>query len=192
VLVRGGYQEHVRAGIQKGWNSEPVGRLPGALQPRRLIGDLAQGTRFTSTVLDVVADGPCLDGAGNRCTDLVGIGAVAALQIDGDRQIGCGHDPLQIGDGEIERHVLAVVEPVRGRDRPAAGRKGLCAARRNRLGAARIPDVEQDDRASRNVESLERLGLRDLIRHVVYPLEIVAARRRSCSSSHCLRQILPP
>ena len=50
-------------------------------------------------------------------------------------------------------------------DRPAARRKRRGAAGRNRLGAARIPDIEEDDRRSPNMQRPETLGLTPLIRH---------------------------
>ena len=89
--------------------------------------------------------------------------AIATFQIDRHRKIGRADDPAQIVDRQSERHVLAIGEAIGIGDRPAARRDRLGTTRGHGLGAARIPDIEEDERLSGDMQRPELLGLARLI-----------------------------
>src|SRR5262249_31741479 len=127
-----------------------------------LIGHFAERSVRRKAVFQVTAHSPRLncqrDGLADRRRRI----AIAALQIDGHRQLGYRDDPPQIVDRQDKRNTLAIGVTVGIGDRPATRGDGLGAARSDRLGAAGVPDVEQNQRLSRNMQRAKFLSLAGL------------------------------
>src|SRR3981081_36270 len=85
-------------------------------------------------------------------------------------------------DRQRERDALAISEPICIGDGPTARRNRLGTGRSDGLGAACIPDIEEDKRFSGNMQRPELLGLARLITH---SLLLMNWRVRSCHAPSC-------
>jgi hypothetical protein len=163
-----------------------IGRLPSAPDAIDLIDRLAKFAVRRKAVLQVAPHGPRVDRQTDGLADHFRRVAVAAFQIDRHRWVGRGDDPTQIVDRPRERNALAIGEAVCIGDRPAARRDRLGTARGDGLGIADMPDVEEDERLSRDMQRPELLSLALLIGHVFLLLDQQAVRHG------CLQAVIDP
>src|ERR1700690_2457793 len=140
-------------------------RLTSVSDASALIGYIAECSIRWKAVLQVAAYGARFDRQGNGLTDHFRRVTIAAFQIDRYRKIRRGDDPAQIVDRHGERDLLAIGEVVCIGNRPTAGCDRLGAARGDCFGTPGIPDVEQDERISWDMQRPELLALVLLIGH---------------------------
>ena len=111
------------------------------------------------TVFQIAAYRPRVDRKANGLAHLVRRVAITAFEIDRDRKVGGADDPAQIVDHQGERNALAIGKAVCVGDRPATRRDRLGTALGDGPGPACIPDVEEDERLSGDMQRPEFLGL---------------------------------
>ena len=150
-----GFQEQVGAGVDEEGAGGGAHRGDALLLAR----DRVEPFAADDAVLEIAADGARFEGEPRRFRHGFRFGAVAALEIDGDGKLDGGGDAAQIVEREVARQVFAVLVAEGGGDAPAAGGDRRGAGLGHRAGAARIPDVEQDQGIARHVERAEALGL---------------------------------
>jgi hypothetical protein len=158
-------EEDVGPGIDEEGKTGAIGGLARTSDPRFLVAHVTQRSVVREAVFEVAPDGARFDCAQYAMRNLINRLAIAAFQIDRYRQIGGGSDAREVVDGEIERKLLAVREPVGCCDRPASRCDGASPRCADRLCAAGIPDVEQHERFSAHMQCPKSLGLEVLRRH---------------------------
>ncbi len=110
-------------------------------------------------VLEVAADRACRREPHDIGGPLFGVVGVGPLEIDRQGQVDRVGDPLRIGEREVDRHVLAVGPSLCIGHRMASRCERLRTGLHHRHRAADIPDIVEDDRVARHVESRELLEL---------------------------------
>ena len=166
-VVLGARGEHER-------EAEAAGRLDGGGDPLDRLVEVVEAPRGV-VVLDRAADRARLGGAGDARRGVARLGAVAVLEVDGDRQVRRRVEQAHVGDDLVERGV-AVRAPEREREPGARRRERLEPERREDLGGPRVPRVGDDERVAL-VQRTEPLGLLVLRGHT-HLREIRFRRRR--------------
>ena len=123
-----------------------------APDPPGLEVDRVQALAADHLILEIAADRAGRRQLRHVRRHAVGRDRIGALEVDRDRQLDRRDDPLGIGQRQFQRQPLGIVIAVRRRDRRAAGRDRLGARLGDRLGAARVPGIVEDDRVARHVE----------------------------------------
>ena len=108
-------------------------------------------------VFEIAADGAGAREARDIRARFLGIDRISALEIHRQRKLDRIDDPLCIGQGKIDRHLLAVGPAVGVGHGVATGRERLGPGRDHRQSAADVPDVVEDDRVARYVKRDESL-----------------------------------
>jgi hypothetical protein len=166
--VVGAGQDAVGAGDEHEVAREGAGGGDGGLHP--LDGEAEPvGARTRQVgVLDRGAAEAGLGGEADGRGDMLGVRAVAVLEVSADRQGSRGDQRLGVGEGLVAADPRAVGQ---AEGEGKAGRGGadrLGAERGEQAGRARIPGVHQDERIARPMQRPER-GSR-IVWHVRSPL----------------------
>ena len=113
-------------------------RLACRRDPLRLERDRVQSFAADNLVLEIAADRASRRQPRDIARSLGRVVRIGAFEVDRDGKVDRLDDPLGIGQREVQRHLLAIAEPIGHgdrraprRDRPGAGLGyGLRAARR--------------------------------------------------------------
>ena len=166
------FQEDVRAGIDEEGQARFLGGGSRGADPLRLFRHRIQPLSADLLILEIHPDSTGRDHPRDVPAHTARARRIGALEIDAERQIAGGRDPLHDHLQHVERQRLAVAIALRARDRPASRRQRLRPGIGHRPGAARIPDIEKNDRIALTMQIRECLRLVRL-RHVfVLPLAL--------------------
>jgi hypothetical protein len=121
-----------------------IGDLPSAADAIGLIDGVAEFSIRRKAILQVAAYSPGVDRQSDGLAHEFLRVAIAAFQIDRHGKLCRVDNPAQIGDCQGERDAFAIGKTIRLGDRPTARRNRPGTASGDGLGAASIPDVEED------------------------------------------------
>src|SRR5258708_36767338 len=158
-------EENIGPGVDEEVQADGIGPLARASDAIGLLDCFAELSLRRTAVLEGAAPRSAGDRELHRASARVRRIAISASKTDGEGEVRGTDDQAQDVEGPGARELLAVVIAVGMGDRPTGGRDRLCAACGNRLGAARIPDIEEDERRPGNMQRAEVAGLASPIVH---------------------------
>jgi hypothetical protein len=126
---------------------ERLGGFSGRRDPFGRVGDVVQPSARV-VVLDRAARCTRVGRAGDGKRGVLGLRAVAVLQVDRDGQVRRAVDEGRVGDHLVQRDVT-VGAPEREREPGAGGRERLEAEPRQHLRRAGVPGIRDDERLAR-------------------------------------------
>ena len=129
-------EEQVDAGVDEEAGAD---RVAGGGDALGVEADRMEAGAADHLVLEIAADRA---GAGEHrdvARAFVRIGGIGAFEIDRHRQVDRRDDPRGIGQRQLDRQALGILEAVRRGHRPAAGGDRRRAGIGDRFGAARRP-----------------------------------------------------
>ena len=151
---------HLQEQVGPGVDEEIIAdRTPDRLDPPALQLERMQPLVADPLVLEVAADRARFLEPRNVAPALLRIGRISAFEIDGQRQVDRIDDPLRIGEGEVDRHLLPVGPAIGVGHRMAPGRQRLRPRFHHGKRAADVPDIVEHDRIARHVQRRESFEL---------------------------------
>ena len=157
VFVRGftGLDENIGPGIDEEGHTRLLRGSPHGCDPRTLVVGAVNSFTPNDLIFEVASDSPRFDELLHVRGNRFGGFAVASFEVDRYGQLDRGDNSLRVGDRQVEREIFAIVAPMRGRDRPASRRDRFRARVGDSASAARVPNVEENERIPFDMESGE-------------------------------------
>src|SRR5690606_33683306 len=144
---------------QVGARVDPQTALDDGGHPLRLFLDRMEPFPADHLVLEVAADGTGLGQRARMFGEMRWIRSEAAFEVDRYRHVHSADDTSHAIEKQRERNALSIGKAVGFGQAMATGGDSLRARRRDRLGAAHVPDVVEQDRVTRLVERSETIAV---------------------------------